>query len=218
MNRDPKDKTKKFSALFRSRPVPRLEHLLSALGTTSRKTVYRYLKQHECLTSCSHRGEYHTLMSTPQFNEEGLWFYGNICFSAQGTLSNTLKYLVCRSEAGMTTSELERHVHCPTQNALLELTRAALLDREKFDRVYVYVHTDPRKRSAQIASRKKEKQQKQLSNNCIIEILAQAIRLCVGTATPHDVAKALRYRSIEVKIEDVHWVFEKFNLEKKTQG
>ena len=169
----------KFLALFSSQLVVRLEHLLSALGTTSRKTVYRYLKQHECLTSCSHRGKYHVLMSTPQFNEEGFWFYGDICFSSQGTLSNTIKYLVCRSEAGMTASELERHVHCPVQNALLELTRTILLDREKLDGVYVYVHTDPRKRNAQIANRKKEKQQKQLSNNCIIEILALSLPISI---------------------------------------
>lgn len=72
--------------------------------------------------------------------------------------------------------------------------------------------------AARLPSEKKERVQKQVSNNFIIEILAQAIRLGVGVATPHDVAKALRYRNMTVKIEDVRWVFEKFNLEKKTLG
>jgi len=85
-----------------------MNQLFKALNTTSRATVFRYLKQLHHLTSYTHNGKYYTLPEIAQFDRDGFWYYGDVGFSRHGTLMNTLSHVITMSESGKTNFELEK--------------------------------------------------------------------------------------------------------------
>ena len=215
MSTGAKTKSQKLVELFREQPVVCLADLSKVLTTKSRMTIYRYLRQQGYFSSFTDRGKYYTLRTIPEFDEDGLWFYGNVGFSIRKTLQETIKHLVSCSEAGLTQGEIEQHARCYVQNALLDLIKTKGMAREKVAGVYLYIDVDSAKQKEQIAKRLKSCRSRRLPTNIVIEILSQVIRLSIGKVTPEEVAKALRYRSVKVTIDDVRQVFRKHMLEKK---
>ena len=76
--------------LLRRRRVVALRDLFEALGTRSRMTVFRRLREVGYRTSFTHRGQYYRLAELPEFDECGLWFHGDVGFSRSGTLKETI--------------------------------------------------------------------------------------------------------------------------------
>ena len=69
---------KVLQKLVRRVPVVTLETLLRTLGTRSRMTAFRRLRQAGYLSSFTHGGSYYTLNDIPKFDEQGLWFHRDI--------------------------------------------------------------------------------------------------------------------------------------------
>ena len=98
-------RTPRFSAsvlvsLLRDQTVATLSELMAALGTQSRRTAFRKLKDVPHRTSYTHRGGYYTLDELADFDERGLWSFGAVRFSAAGTLLATAASTVAPIRSG----------------------------------------------------------------------------------------------------------------------
>ncbi len=140
--------------LLKKRKTTTLDELKIALGTTSRITVLRKLKELEYISSYSHCGQHYSLKRLVCFDAQGLWSYNGICFSQYGTLMATAEAFVNDSEAGFFVQELDRILHVSTKETMLKLIRLNKIAREKESGLYLYCSADSKKRHQQIKARK----------------------------------------------------------------
>ena len=91
---------KKVEKLFRKRRVVTMSDLCEVVGSSSRMTVFRRLREIEYVSSYTHAGRYYTLYDIARFDSDGIWFYDDIGFSQNGSLKNTVTYLVHNGDAG----------------------------------------------------------------------------------------------------------------------
>ena len=211
------DKLKAVENLFQEQHVADMKELQKVLGTTSRVTVFRYLRQLNYITSFTHSARYYSLPTIAQFDQDGLWYRGDIGFSKHGTLLNTLIHFVTQSEAGKTNAELERQFRIRVQNSLLKLLKTNKIGREiLIKKTYLYVSSDPNKRKKQIKTRKKRGGKERISDWDIIEILIETIRISSASVSAGAVANNLRKRGSSITRNQVEQVFQEYGLEKKT--
>ena len=78
----------KLRATFRRHRVMTIEEVQRAMGDVSKITAFRHLKKLDYLTSYTHSCRYYTLKEIAEFDEDGLWCYGEIGFSKHGTLKD----------------------------------------------------------------------------------------------------------------------------------
>ena len=69
------------SASSLHRFIATLDQLKDAIGSPTTSTVLRKLRELGYLSSYSHRGGYYTLLTVPQFDEQGLWQHLSAGFS-----------------------------------------------------------------------------------------------------------------------------------------
>jgi len=155
-----KGKTYKSSKIKRhleQYKIATLEDLKKALGCDVRMTIYRKLKELNFRTSYSHRGKYYTLKKTPQFNEAGIWSSKSVWFSSYGTLLETTKELVIKSDMGYSAVELEEVLHVSVKESLMTLFKKGCLFREQFSGVYIYFAISTGIQKGQAINRKKHR-------------------------------------------------------------
>lgn len=211
------DKLKAVENLFQEQHVADMKELQKVLGTTSRVTVFRYLRQLNYITSFTHSARYYSLPTIAKFDQDGLWYRGDIGFSKHGTLLNTLIYFVTQSEAGKTNAELEGQFRIRVQNSLLKLLKTNKIGREILvKKTYLYVSSDPNKRKKQIKTRKKRGGKERISDWNVIEILIEIIRISSASVSAGAVANNLRKRGSSITRNQVEQVFQEYGLEKKT--
>jgi len=131
--------TSRLVQLLEKARVLTLDRIAEALGRPSRITVFRKLAQLGGRASYSHRGRYQTLDRLAEYDANGLWSFRGIRFSRQGTLLQTMVYLVEHSTQGYFASELQALVQVRVHNALAHLFGIKLLDREQLADQYLYV-------------------------------------------------------------------------------
>ena len=148
-----KYQSRNIEILLTKTKVCTIEEIKRALGTDSRITVVRKLRELKYQTSYSHSGRYYALRSTCQFNDEGLWAFRKAWFSIYGTLLDTAKKFVDQSSRGFTNSELDQTLHVETRLSLGLLLKRGLVSREKVVGVFVYVSNDKQVRRRQIVAR-----------------------------------------------------------------
>lgn len=145
--------SREIEKFLRESKVSTFEEIQRALGTDSRRTVFRKLSELAYQTSYSHSGGYYALRSTCQFNDEGLWTFRKAWFSIYGTLIDTAKKFIDQSSKGFTNSELDQTLHVETRLSLGLLLNRGLVSREKIDGVFVYVSSDDQTRRRQVIAR-----------------------------------------------------------------
>lgn len=210
--------------LFRRKPVVELEALRSALGTTSRTTVFRALRRVGYLTSYSHAGRYYTLRTAPRFDGRGLWFCGEVRFSAHGTLRATIVVLVKEAPAGRTHEDLEVILGLRVHDTLRSLVEAKEVGRERIEAVYVYVDSDPGRAAAQLERRRRPARSEPvgvgplppppLDLARVVDVLLAVIHAPKDDA--RTIAARLRASGLAVEDEQVEAVFSQYDLGKKT--
>lgn len=144
--------TQQIVRLFHREKVLTIHDLKNALGTQVKMTVFRKLKTLSYRASYSHAGQYYTLDEVANYSENGLWRYGQICFSKYGSLKNTVLVFVCASEAGLFASELEKLLHVSVHKPLRELFAEGKLHRHQLATGYLYL--SPIKKDMQLSNRK----------------------------------------------------------------
>ena len=137
---------KKFLAKYK---IATMADLKTVLGTDVNMTVIRKLKELSYYTSYSHRGKYYTLNEIANFDYRGLWSFETALFSQYGTLLETAKTFINRSEAGFSNSELESLLHVEVKEALLSLYRKKEVYRKKISGKYVYFSSDSKTQKRQ---------------------------------------------------------------------
>ncbi len=131
-----------------------MDELKNILGTRSRTTVFRKLKEFNYITSYSHSGKFYSLKRTAKFSNLGLWSINSVSFSKYGTLIESVKYFVDQSDGGHTASELEKHLKVKVDDVLFSLVKNQRIEREKTFGVYVYFSKNNRVRKQQELFRK----------------------------------------------------------------
>ena len=139
---------------FRRETVLTLPSLTDTLGTTSKMTVFRKLKQLAYRASYSHAGKYYTLEELARWDAEGLWAYDGIRFSRHGSLMATLQYFIDTGPSGWRAEELSARLGVRVHNALSTLHQRGRVVRQQIGGAFVYVATTAGDR--QLARRRRD--------------------------------------------------------------
>jgi hypothetical protein len=84
----------------------------------------------------------------------GLWLFNSVLFSCYGTLVETLKTLIEKSNNGYTVAELEKMLCVKPNGHLIELIGKKKIRREKISGVYVYFSKNEIRKKQQEVVRK----------------------------------------------------------------
>ena len=211
---------KKVENLLRKCRVVTMSDLCAVIGSSSRMTVFRRLRQIEYVTSYTHAGRYYTLYDIARFDSDGIWFYDDIGFSQNGSLKNTVIYLVDGSDAGKFHFDLERQLRVRVHNVLLDLVKTKQIERIKFAGQYLYLSTDKARSTKQNQQRDKLPMQARrlpvfISEPLVIEIMVEVIRQSKRHPRADQVASALAIRGLPIAEKDVMAVFDQYDIEKK---
>ena len=215
------DAHKKLENFIRSRRVVQMRDLFEVVASTSRMTVFRRLSGVEYLCSYTHAGRYYTLFDIARFDSDGIWFYDDIGFSQNGSLKNTVAYLVDNGDRRKFHSDLERQLRVRVHNVLLDLVRSKQIKRTKFEGQFLYLSSDKARSTKQIEQRDKLSMQLRripvfITQPMVIEILAEVIRQSKRHPHADQVASALAIRGLPIAQNDVLAVFDHYSIEKKT--
>lgn len=210
-----------LSKLFRRRRIVDRDALFKVIGTQSRMTMFRRLRELEHLTSYTHAGRYYTLPDIAEFDEHGLWVHRSIGFSRFGTLKATTKALVEASSAGYTHAELAGVLRTRTHNTVLDLVETGKIRREGRAKSYLYLSAEPIRAEEQKTQRQKVQPSfRSLPTETMVAVLAEALRAGQALAPASVVATRLAVRDIVVTTEEVQKVYDHYGLSsgKKTVG
>jgi hypothetical protein len=209
-----KDAHRRVQTLCRSHKVVLLETLFERLGTRSRMSVFRRLRELGYCSSYTHAGRYYTLDGVPAFDEHGLWFCRDIGFSKAGTLKDTLAIEVEQSPAGRTHAELQQLLRVRVHNALLLLVQQGRIGRQLFDGVHLYISADATRAATQVAGRQTLAAEavRVVPAEHAIEVLVEALRCAPQLPAPTTVAERLAARGLHLGARDVEQVFETYGL------
>lgn len=215
------DAQKKLENFIKSRRVVQMRDLFEAVESTSRMTVFRRLSGVEYLCSYTHTGRYYTLFDIARFDSDGIWFYDDIGFSQNGSLKNTVTYLVDNGDGGKFHSDLQRQLRVRVHNVLLDLVRSKQIKRTKFEGQFLYLSSDKARSTKQIEQRDKLSKQLRripvfITEPMVIEVLAEVIRQSKKHPRADQVASALAIRGLPIAEKDVMTVFDHYDIEKKT--
>lgn len=213
MTNTKKDKLKEIKDMFWRKKVLKISDIFKIIGTKSRMTVYRYMKEMDYLTSYSHKSQYYTLREIAEFDAHGLWIYDDIGFSKHGTLFNTITYFVNDSDVGVTSSELKSEFRTVVKYALSDLVAKKKISREKPAQTYVYLNADSKKAKKQL---EKRKEIPTVDREIAFRVLLTIYRFIEQVPSPEEVAKILKIEGSKISLGTVKQVFKKYGLEKKT--
>jgi len=209
--------------LFRKGLVADLDVLFDALGTHSRMSVFRRLKEIGYFSSYTHTGRYYTLADIPEFDDFGLWYHQAIGFSRFGTLKATIVQLVDDADAGCTHAELESLLRLRVYNTLLLLVNAGRVRREAVGGSFVYVSIVEERARRQIDARLQQGAQAARPSHLppddvVLLVVVEALHASDGLPAASVVAARLVTRGENVAAAQVEQVYKHFGLEpgKKT--
>lgn len=138
----PQPPVHRLEKLFHRRKCWMLDQLADALGYAL-ISVRRFLKQIGYFRSYTQNGKWYTLRDSPDFDRDGLWHYKGIGFSKHGSLTATIDYLVERSPAGLSATDLTQKLQHPCHAVLTQLHKAGRLDRLRLAGHFRYLAADP---------------------------------------------------------------------------
>ena len=135
------DPIKRLGQLFEQKKCWMIDELSNALGYAVISTR-RFLKQIKYYRSYSHNGKWYTLRAIPRFNRNGIWRYQKIGFSSHGNLTQTIVFLINKSQKGITAKQLADKLYYTCHAVLTNMYKAQLIDRVKHRGEFVYLSTD----------------------------------------------------------------------------
>ena len=203
--------------LLASTDVVQFKDIQTALDHASRATAFRYLKQVPYQRSYNHNGRYYTRKDSVRYDRHGLFSCGDIHFSRDGSVSETLKRLVHESASGLTARELQTLLQVRVQVFLLDAVRHNAVTREKIRGLYVYVHTDNAVRERQLQQRREqvEARESALANDLLTDAVIIAVLLALlhhPEAKAADVVRYLQGHSPPIPMVQVDAVFTRYGL------
>lgn len=209
--------------LFAQKMVVNLPAIQEFLGGVSVMTAFRYLRQVPYRRSYDHNGSYYCLHEPSRYDSLGLWRFGDIHFSRDGSLKATVRRLVHEAPAGATHRELADWLRVRVHNTLLSLVRGNEMSREQVEAVYVYLHPEPPVRGEQLVRRRERMEVRQPrkagerdllpDDAAVIQVLLTLIRYPGSEAV--QVVRRLRGHAPAITSQQVHAVFTRYDLGEK---
>ena len=204
-----------LTGLLSSQRVVEIAALQEALGGVVPMTVFRWLRRVSYRRSYNHNGRYYTLYDPARYDRWGLWSYGDIHFSVDGSLKATVKRLTEESEAGYTQRELQELLRVRVQTFLHDWVRTGGLARDRTGGVYLYLHPDREVRASQLERRRErlaaaQEEKTEVGDQVVIEVLLVLIHH--PGSRPADVTRRLRGRSPPIPVDQVRAVFTRYAL------
>lgn len=203
--------------LFTSETVVDLPRIQEALGGVSSMTAFRYLKQIPYRRSYNHNGRYYCLHELLRYDRLGLRSVGDVHFSVDGSLGQTVRRLVYEMEAGATHRELQEQLRVRVHNTLLTLLRRGEIERERLAQLYVYLHRDAairegqiQRRSALLDSGQTARVEAGIPDEIVIEVLLTLLHHPGAKAA--EVVRYLRGHSPPIAMAQVDAVFARYDL------
>jgi len=204
--------------LFAAETVVDFPRIRTVLGDASAMTAFRYLRQLPYRRSYNHNGRYYCLYEPSRHDRLGLWSVGDIHFSVDSSLGQTVRRLVYEAQAGATHRELQERLGVRVHNTLLTLLHRGEIERERLARLYVYLHRDAEVRREQIQRRKvlieageSGQAEAALGDEIIIAVLLTLLRHPEAKAA--QVVRYLRGHSPPISMDQVDAVFTRYDLE-----
>ncbi len=203
--------------LFASKTVADLPMLRAALGGSSAMTVGRWLHQISYRRSYNHNGRYYALHESGRYDRHGLWSFGDIHFSIDGSLKDTVCRMVRQAEAGATHQELASRLRVRVHNTLLSLVREEDLVRVEIDGLYHYVHADPQVQRDQLHRRELRIDAATVETSVDHEVIIRVLLVLLRHpgARPGEVVRYLVGRAPPITRIQVDLVFTRYNLGEK---
>ena len=178
-------------------------------------SVRRFLVEVGYFSSFTHNGTWYTLRTTPQFDQDGLWFHHGIGFSGVGSLTRTLVELIRLSPAGLTAEMIGDKLHCRCHSMLVQLTRNKKIERQRVGRAHLYLAADSYTADLQRQAMP-GLQEPPLPAEIVVLVLVEFIR--TPEATFEQLASAIkRGRGVTIKAAQVEKIFLQHGLKKTLQ-
>jgi hypothetical protein len=191
----------------------------------STMTAWRILNSHGYFTSYNCNAKYYTLADIPLFDKYGLWAYEKICFSKYGSLTNTVKTLVCISPAGLTKNELYKLVGVNITSILTKLYRQGKIYRKKVYTIASFIYFQPNKDDWQKQLSKREDEILQKAGyksglplpepERIIAVLVEMIQRQQVQLQPQQLSRRLSRKGIKISTSEIDTIFLHYQLTKK---
>lgn len=180
--------------------------------------MFRHLRKVPYRRSYNKNGRFYALYEPDRYDRRGLWSWGDVYFSVDGSLPATVERLVAEAEAGATHDELRQILRVRAHNTLLGLVRSGKLAREKIEDLFVYFDPDETRRAEQLAARQARiavgaDTPGEVADAVVIEVLLVLIHH--PESTPGDVARRLQGRSPPIVRSQVDAVFARYGLGEK---
>jgi hypothetical protein len=202
--------------LFAQKACWTMDELRRSLGYAA-ISIRRFLKRIGYFSSFTHNSKWYTLSDIPAFNNNGLWFCGQVGFSKHGNLKQTLLYFINHSSQGLSAKELEEKLSIPCHAVLNHLYKHNKTDRFKGKREFVYLSTDPVKNRRQMTSllqhiEQSRQPEKGLSAQAAVYVLAEYIKN--PQASYDELSRAVARKQVIAKPQAIARLFEQHDLKK----
>lgn len=169
----------KIRMLLINNKISTISGIRKIFGQCARMTIFRVLSELDYLSSYSHRGAYYTLSEIAEFDDQGLWRCGDVCFSKAGTLGNTIFSLLPESGSGYTVAELDVLLGVETKHACRKLFTEGKVDRRKINGRYVYLCKDDAIKRRQVILRKDSNTAADIGIGVDVELLPDEARAAI---------------------------------------
>lgn len=208
--------TKKLKRILSHHHVLNMNDLIR-FSKRSRASVFRDLRDLNYLSSYTHAGRYYTLKKIADFDQYGLWYSNGIGFSKNGNLKNTVCSLVEKSKDGKTHSELESILRIRVHNTLLDLVKEETIKRKRWEKIYLYLSSDPEHSKNQFNCRKNKmnlhKKPVNFDSQTVIHVLLEILHS--SERRPKYIISRLHSQGIKVRTREVEKIFDHYDLSKK---
>lgn len=179
-------------------------------------SVRRFLAEVGYFSSFTHNGAWYTLRTTPQFDQDGLWFHQGIGFSRSGSLTRTLVELISLSPAGMTAEMVGGKLHCRCHSMLVQLTRNRKIARQRVGHAHLYLAADSHTADLQRQALPVPHVPPPLPAEIVVLVLVAFIR--TPEATFEQLASAIKLgRGVAIKAAQIEKIFLEHGLKKTLQ-
>jgi hypothetical protein len=205
----------RLKKLFHRRTCWMLDQLAEALGY-ARISVRRFLKQIGYFRSYTDNGKWYTFRDSPDFDRDGLWHFRGLGFSKHGSLTATIGYLIARSPAGLSASELSGKLQHPCHAVLTQLHKAGQLDRLQLAGQFQYLARDAqlnRRQREQAAGLQSTDPRASLSTQTALWVLVEYIKN-PGLSFEQIAARLQEQRKVSVAAENIQRFFQEHDLKK----
>ena len=201
--------------VFRYHPILTLHEIRESLGGVSEATARRALKRIQYRSSYNHNGRYYTLFEEGKFDKWGLWSHKGVRVSRDGSLTATVKRLVCESDAGWTRRELQELLGVSVQTVLTTLRKLGKIERTRVGPAYVHVATGAA--GEQLEHRKQMTGLKLRRSEVPLEVVVAVLLVLIRhpKSTLAGVVRRLKGHSPPIHLQEVEEVFERYDLTQK---